>query len=213
MNELQVTLSGRMLRLEPLTRDHIEPLAAAAAAETPAQSDDLYTWTIVPRGMEEAAEYVNTALQWRDAGTAIPYAIVRQSDNAVIGSTRYFDAERWAWPAGHERHGSPYPDVAEIGYTWFARSAIRTGANTEAKFLMFQQAFEVWKALRISLKTDARNLRSQAAMARLGCKLEGTLRAQKLAPDFTVRDSVRFSIIAAEWPETKQHILSLVRPA
>jgi N-acetyltransferase len=209
----ELVLTGQHVRLEPLTLDHIEPLAAASAGGTPTQSDDLYNWTVVPQGIEEATTYVKTALQWRDEGTAVPFAIVRQNDNAVIGSTRFFEAEYWAWPAGHERYGNPYPDVAEIGYTWFARSAVRTGANSEAKFLMLQHAFEVWKSLRICLKTDLRNLRSQAAMERLGCRREGILRAQKLAPDFTVRDSVRYSIIAAEWPDTKQHILSLMRPA
>ena len=211
MNEFQYTLSGNIVRLEPLTFGHIEAMAAASAADTPVQADDLYSWTVVPHGVKEATEYVNTALLWHGQGTAIPFVIIRQNDNAVIGSTRYFECERWCWPAGHERYGNPYPDVAEIGYTWFARSAVRTGANTEAKFLMLQHAFETWKALRISLKTDLRNLRSQAAMERLGCWREGILRAQKLAPDFSVRDSVRYSIIAEEWPDTKRHILGLMR--
>lgn len=203
-------LTGRYVRLEPLSLGHV-PALAAASAEAAAADPALYLWTPVPQGIEETTAYVKTALEWRDAGTAVPFAIVRQSDNTVIGSTRFFETERWAWPIGHARHGNPYPDVAEIGYTWFAHSAIRTGANTESKFLMLRHAFETWKALRISLKTDARNLRSQAAIERLGCRLEGVLRAQKLAPDFSVRDSVRFSMIASEWPEAKERLLVRLR--
>ena len=70
---------------------------------------------------------------WRDAGTAVPFATIRIADGAVIGSTRFFDIERFAWPAGHPRHGRVLPDVCEIGYTWLAHAALRTAANTEAK--------------------------------------------------------------------------------
>ncbi|HUY82131.1 MAG TPA: GNAT family protein [Acidobacteriaceae bacterium] len=208
-----LTLSGSVIRLEPLTRDHIRPLAAASAADAPAQDDNLYRWTVVPESLEATTEYVNTALQWYEEGTAIPFIVVRQRDNAVIGSTRFWNIEHWPWPAGHARHGNPHPDACEIGYTWYTRSVIRTGANTEAKFLMFTHAFEVWAALRVSLHTDSRNLRSQAAMERLGCKREGVMRAHKMAADYTSRDSIRFSIVAAEWPDTKEHILSLMRKA
>jgi N-acetyltransferase len=76
---------------------------------------------------------------------------------------------------------------------------------------MLQHAFEVWTALRISLQTDTRNLRSQAAIERLGCRREGVLRVQKLAPDFTPRDSVRFSMVASEWPEAKKHLLERLK--
>jgi RimJ/RimL family protein N-acetyltransferase len=206
-----LTLSGSIVRLEPLTRNHIRPLAEAASANAPAQDDNLYRWTIVPRGIEEATEYVTTALKWQSDGTAVPFVVIRQSDNAVIGTTRFWNIEHWAWPAGHARYGNPHPDACEIGYTWYARTAIRSGANTEAKLLMFTHAFEAWNALRICLHTDSRNLRSQAAMERLGCKREGVLRAHKMASDFTSRDSIRFSIVAAEWPDTKQHIQSLMR--
>jgi len=197
----ELSLSGKHIRLEPLSLSHIEPLFAATAGDP-----SLYRWTFVPTSLEETARYIETALEWRDIGTSIPYAVVRQSDNTVIGSTRFFNSERWDWPVGHERCGNPYPDISEIGYTWFAHSAIRTAANTESKFLMLQHAFEVWKTFRISLQTDARNLRSQAAIERLGCRREGVLRAQRLAPDVTVRDSVRFSMLAAEWPEAKQRL-------
>lgn len=207
------TLSGSIVRLEPLHRDHIRPLAAAAAADAPAQDDNLYRWTIVPQGMEATTEYVNTALKWQSEGTAVPFVVIRQSNNAIIGTTRFWNIEYWQWPAGHARHENPNPDVCEIGYTWYTRAAIRSGANTEAKFLMFAHAFEVWNALRVCLHTDSRNLRSQAAMERLGCKREGVLRAHKMAADYTSRDSIRYSIVAPEWHDTKEHILGLLRSA
>jgi RimJ/RimL family protein N-acetyltransferase len=194
-------LSGSHVRLEPLERRHVDALMDVTAGDA-----SLYRWTIVPRGRAETECYVEAALATRDAGTAVPYATVRQSDGAVIGCTRFFDLLRWDWPSGHERHGRPAPDVGEIGYTWLKADAIRTAANTEAKFLMLAQAFERWKMLRICLMTHASNKRSQAAIERIGGKFEGMIRANKLAPDNTPRDSARYSIVAPEWPEVKQRL-------
>jgi N-acetyltransferase len=164
----------------------------------------------VPQDREQAATYVGTALAWRDAGTAVPFAVIRLTDNAVIGSTRFWNLERWAWPATHSSYGRQLPDACEIGYTWFTRSAIRTAANTEAKFLMLGHAFETWQVLRVCLHTDARNQRSRAAIERIGGKFEGILRAHRMAADFIPRDSARYSIIAAEWPEVKLHLTQLL---
>ncbi len=86
----------------------------------------------------------------------------------VVGSTRFFDLDQWAWPQGHPRHGRREPDVCEIGYTWLTSSAIRTPVNTEAKLLMLTHAFESWQVLRVCLHTDMRNLRSRAAIERIG---------------------------------------------
>ena len=158
----------------------------------------------------EAARYIEAALAWREAGTALPFATIRLADGAVIGSTRFFDMERWAWPQGHPRHGRAEPDVCEIGYTWLTRSAIRTAANTEAKLLMLAHAFETWQVLRVCLHTDARNQRSRAAMERIGAKFEGILRAHRMAADFTPRDSARYSIVAAEWPDVKKRLAELL---
>jgi N-acetyltransferase len=205
-----LVLTGARIRLEPLGLHHAEALSAASAPDPSNHDASLYQWTVVPQGLDETISYIQTALDWRDAGTALPFAVVRLGDNAVIGTTRFWNIERWDWPSGHERHGNPYPDVCEIGYTWYAHSAIRTGANSEAKYLMLAHAFEVWKSFRVSLQTDSRNLRSQAAIERLGCKREGVLRAQKLAPDFTPRDSVRYSMIAAEWPQAKQRLIERI---
>ena len=194
-------LTGNHVRLEPLTPLHLDSLLAAAAADP-----SLYQLTPVPQARDAMARYIATALEWRDAGTAVPYATVRLSDNAVIGSTRFYNLEHWSWPEGHPHHGRLHPDVCEIGYTWLTQSAIRTAANTEAKLLMLTHAFETWNVFRVCLHTDARNQRSRDAMLRIGAKFEGILRAHKIANDLTVRDSARYSITAAEWPLTKQQL-------
>jgi RimJ/RimL family protein N-acetyltransferase len=194
-------LSGKQIRLEPLQLSHAEGLAVAAAADP-----SLYQWSPVPQGIVQANAYIETALAWRDAGKAVPFAIVRVGEGVVVGSTRFFDLERWAWPQGHIRHGRSEPDVCEIGYTWLSRTAIRTAANTEAKLLMLTYAFETWQVLRVCLHTDVRNLRSRAAIERIGGKFEGILRAHRMAADFTARDSARFSIIQQEWPEVKRRL-------
>jgi RimJ/RimL family protein N-acetyltransferase len=201
-------LSGKHVRLEPLGQHHTDGLAAASAADS-----SIYRWSPVPQGKREAAAYIKTASAWRDAGTAVPFAIVGLNDATVIGSTRFWNIERWGWPQGHLRHARQHPDACEIGYTWFARSAIRTGANTEAKLLMLTHAFESWRVLRVCFHTDARNDRSRAALERIGAKFEGILRSHRMAADFIPRDSVRYSIVAAEWPEVKQQLMSRLRIA
>lgn len=194
-------LEGAHVRLEPLELGHAPSLAAASAADP-----SLYQWSPVPQGEAEARRYTDTALAWRDAGTALPFAIVRKQDGVIIGSTRFWNIEYWAWPAGHQRHGRSAPDACEIGYTWFTRDAIRTAANTESKLLMLTHAFETWEVLRVCFHTDARNLRSRAALERIGAKFEGMLRSHRMAADCTPRDSYRFSIIASEWPEAKRKL-------
>jgi RimJ/RimL family protein N-acetyltransferase len=196
-----IVLQGRYIRLEPLQLCHAEWLVAAASGEP-----TLYQWTSVPHSASAAAAYIKTALSWRDAGTAVPFATIRLEDGAVIGSTRFFNLKYWSWPSDHDRHGKSFPDVGEIGYTWLTRSAIRTAANTEAKLLMLTHAFEKWSLLRVSLHTDLRNVRSQAAIARIGGIREGVLRAHRLASDAIPRDSARYSIIAKEWPGVKQRL-------
>jgi len=135
---------------------------------------------------------------------------VRLQDGVVIGSTRFWNIERWAWPEGHPSHGRGLPDACEIGYTWLARSAVGTAANTEAKLLMLRHAFEVWRVLRVCFHTDVRNQRSRAALERIGAQFEGILRAHRMAADFIPRDSVRYSIVAPAWPAVKQRLLAFV---
>lgn len=197
-------LTGSFARLEPLEQRHAEALLAASSSSDPA----LYVWSPVPRSAETVRAYIETARAWREAGTALAFATVRLSDGRVVGSTRFFDMERWKWPAGHARHGRIAPDVCEIGYTWLAADAIRTAINTEAKLLMLTHAFEEWGALRVCLHTDARNKRSQTAIERIGGKFEGVLRGHRMAADFIARDSYRYSIVATEWPETKERLVA-----
>ena len=197
-------LTGQHVRLEPLNPSHAEGLAAASAADP-----SLYQWSYVPQGIDQAAAYIDSALAMRDAGSAVPYAIIRLADGVVIGSTRFCYIEHWSWSQGHARHGRSHPDACEIGYTWLARSAIRTAANTEAKLLMLAHAFETWQVLRVCLHTDARNLRSRAAIERIGGRFEAILRSHRMAADYIARDSARFSIVAAEWPEVKRRLTLL----
>jgi RimJ/RimL family protein N-acetyltransferase len=205
MSTESFTLQGKHIRLEPLESNHADGLARASATDP-----SLYRWSPVPQGVSEAKKYIDTALAWQQAGTAVPFAIVRAQDGAVIGSTRFWNIERWAWPQGLPAHGRGFLDACEIGYTWFAKSAIRTGANTEAKLLMLRHAFEVWQVLRVCFHTDARNQRSRAALERIGGQFEGILRAHRMAADFIPRDSVRYSIVASEWPTVKQRLIQFV---
>ncbi len=201
MSSDPLVLAGTHVRLEPLTRAHV-PGLVAAAAEDPA----LYAWTVLPLDADGMTRYVDTAVRWREAGTALPFATVRRADGRILGSTRFFLIERWEWPAGHPHASRFGPDGCEIGYTWLAASAIRTAANTEAKLLMLAYAFEQWRVQRVCFHTDMRNERSRNALARLGALFEGTLRAHRLASDLTPRDSARFSITAAEWPAVRQRL-------
>lgn len=194
-----VTLEGKHVRLEPLERHHAAALVEASAADT-----SLYTWSLVPVGREAVERYIDTALGWRDAGTALPFVTVRKADGMILGSTRFFEMERWPWPEGSAHHGKRVYDTGEIGYTWLTASAIRTAANSEAKLLMLTHAFEAWKMCSVHLCTDQRNERSAAAIQRIGAKFEGVLRAHRMAADFTPRNTLRFSIVASEWPEVKK---------
>jgi N-acetyltransferase len=205
MSQDVFTFQGQRILLEPLELRHVDGLAQASATNR-----ELYRWSPVPCGKAETAQYVETALAWQKAETAVPFAIVSVDDNAIIGSTRFWNIERWAWPPGHPLHGRNVPDACEIGYTWLASSAIRTGANTEAKLLMLRHAFEVWRALRVCFHTDSRNQRSRTALERIGAKFEGVLRAHRMAADFIPRDSVRYSIIASEWPGVRHRLIGLL---
>ena len=198
------SLQGERVTLVPLGPQHAAGLLAAARLDP-----SLYRWTFAPQTEREMAEYVETALAAQRAGTAVPFAILRAADGLVIGSTRFFNLEFWAWPKDHPRFGRVAPDACEIGYTWLGATAIRTGANTEAKSLMLAHAFEQWKVVRVCLHTDARNERSRAAMERIGCRFEGILYSHRLASDFTARDSARYSIVAADWPAVKDHLQRL----
>jgi len=198
-------LSGRLVRLEPLGPEHVDGLVRASSGDP-----ELYRWSFVPRGIDAVTAYVEAAVAAREAGTTVPFVTLRADDGEILGSTRFFDVERWQWPAGHERLRYAL-DACEIGYTWLTHSAIRSGANTEAKLLMLTHAFEQWGALRVCLHTDVRNERSRAAMERIGARFEGILRSHRMAVDHTARDSARYCIVAEEWPAVKQRIQRSLR--
>ena len=206
MKTEDTVLQGRHVRLEPLEISHAEGLASAAAVDP-----SLYRWSPVPQGQAEAMQYIKTALAWKAAETAVPFAIIRMEDGTVIGSTLFFNIEHWSWPPGHPLYGRSTPDVCEIGYTWLTHSAIHTAANTESKLLMLTHAFEVWQVLRVCFHTDVRNERSRAALERIGAQREGILRAHRMAADYIARDSVRYSIVAAEWPTVKQKLQFMIK--
>lgn len=190
----QPTLSGRLITLEPLCASHRDDLVAAAA------DGQLWnmTLTIVP-GEQSIDAYLATALRGREAGSMMPFVIVaRPAQGArgrVLGTTRY-----WKMDAANRK--------LEIGHTWLAQSAQRTGVNTEAKFLLLQHAFEVLQCLRVQFTTDVLNERSRAAILRLGATQEGIVRRERIMPDGRLRDSVRFSIIDEEWPAVRAGLLA-----
>jgi RimJ/RimL family protein N-acetyltransferase len=120
----------------------------------------------------------------------MPFAIVRRADNRVVGSTRFWKIDR-------------SNRKLEIGHTWLSASVQRTGVNTEAKFLLLCHAFDVMDCVRVQFTTDELNDKSRAAILRIGAKLEGVVRHERIMPDGRKRNSVRFSIIDAEWPEVR----------
>lgn len=185
-------LLGRHVRLEPLGHHHREGLLAAAGE--PATAAPL-TW--IPTDAAQVAAYVDQALAEQEAGTSVPFATVALPAGRVVGSTRFLNLRRWDWPGTTDG-----PDVAEIGATWLAASTRRTAVNSEAKLLQLIQAFDVWGAQRVELKTDARNLVSRQAIERLGARFEGVLRSYQPAADGPwPRDTAMYSILAGEWPE------------
>ena len=188
------TLTGRHVRLAPLEVAHAEALRAAAA--------DGALWTIpytsVPgpeAGTMEA--YVAAALSQRDAGTAVPF-VVHDARGRVVGTTRYYDLD------------AAVPRL-KIGYTWYAASAQRTGLNTEAKRLLLGHAFDALGCACVALETSHLNLRSQAAIARLGAKRDGVLRAHQRHKDGSLRDTVVFSILADEWHAVRARLDGLLQ--
>ncbi len=188
------------MRLEPLAKAHVPALVAAATSG----SRDTYAFTTVPLSDADAERYVDEALQLHAQGRALPFATLDAKSGRVVGSTRYLNVEFWAWPAGNPlQRGEDLPDVVEIGATWLAPDAQRTSLNTEAKLLMLTHAFEVWRVHRVSLMTDARNMRSRNAILRLGARFDGVIRAARVAVDGVIRDTAAFSLVDAEWPAVK----------
>jgi RimJ/RimL family protein N-acetyltransferase len=194
------SLKGRFVRLEPLGMGHIEGLLEAANEDR-----STFTYTPIPWDRGGMTGYVEKALAKRERGEQFPLATFSVDAQRIVGATRFYDLTPWDWSSlypGSERiQRYDRPDVASIGYTWLTPSAQRTPLNTEAKLLMMTHAFEQWEVRAVRIQTDARNLRSRAAIERLGCRLDGIIRAERPAADGTVRDTAVYSMLADEWPE------------
>lgn len=200
-----LTLEGRYVRLEPLRPTHVDGLLAAAF-----ESLDTFTLTPVPRSADTMRRYVEQACDDASNGVAFPFATVDRATGRVVGSTRFYRPERWDWPGAIPGPVPDGPDGVELGWTWLAASAQRTPINSEAKLLMFKHAFELARVRRVHLKTDVRNVRSRAAMERLGAQFDGVLRAQMPATDGGVRDSAYYSVLREDWPVVKARLEVLV---
>jgi RimJ/RimL family protein N-acetyltransferase len=192
------TLTGKLVCLEPLELSHAPALAAAAQ-----RGLDRYILTDVPADEADARRYVQTALNGRADNSCIAFAVVDRRTQRVVGSTRFCYFEHWHWKPMYRTRPAGMPDAVQIGGSWLALDAQRTGINREAKLLMLGVAFESWQVLRVRLRTDARNERSRAAITGIGAHFDGVLRADSAGYDGTVRDSAAFSILASEWPDVR----------
>lgn len=191
-----VTLEGYGVRLEPLGHEHQPGLASAAA------DGELWRlwFTSVPEPANTRA-YVDAALEGQRAGHMLPWAVRELATDTVAGSTRYHDIV-------------PTADRVEIGYTWYAQRWQKTNVNTACKLLLLAHAFVSVGCQVVGLRTDNFNFRSQRAIEALGAKKDGVIRHHHPRRDGTVRDTVIYSILAAEWPDVKRHLeLRLARHA
>jgi RimJ/RimL family protein N-acetyltransferase len=183
-----ITLEGRGLCLEPLSPEHHDDLVAAAS--------DGKLWELWFTSVPEPArtrEYIEDAQKGQRAGQMLPWAVREQRSGKIVGSTRYHDIVASI-------------DRVEIGYTWYAKSAQRTHVNTSCKLLLLEYAFETIGCKVVGWRTDNFNFRSQRAIEGLGAKKDGVLRHHNARRDGTVRDSVMYSLLAAEWPDAKRHL-------
>jgi len=183
-----VELALGPVRLVPLGLDHEAGLRAAAA------DGELWKLTItsVPEP-EDTRAYIERALQHQSDGHRLPFAVLEASTGRVLGSTSYHDIV-------------PAIDRLEIGWTWYARSHWRTGLNSCCKLLLMTHAFETLGAQLVGWRTDIQNLRSQAAIERLGAQKDGVLRHHAARRDGTVRDTVMYSMTAHEWPAARARL-------
>lgn len=190
------SLSGTLVRLEPLAMSHAADLATASEED---RSTYGYTW--VPR-RSEVEDYLHAQFQRAETGKLTPLAQVRLTDGRAVGCTAYWDPRPWP--------GRSDPCAVEVGFTWLAASAQGTGINLEAKLLLFGHAFEQVGVARVDLKTDARNQRSRRAIEGLGVSFEGVLRSwsPSWAPgeEGRLRDSAMYSVIVSEWEACERHL-------
>lgn len=196
-------LTGRAVTLRRLATDDVEALTLAAA-----ESRTHFGLSVVPSSLEEMQRYIEKHLLQQSQGRRVPFATIWHG--RIVGTTSFIDPQIWDWPSGAAHQRADRPDTVEIGSTWLASSAQRTGCNTEAKLLMLEHAFERWQTHSVSFKTDERNERSRRAIERLGARFDGIRRADMPAADGTVRNSAYYSIVATEWPTIKQRLQQLM---
>jgi len=184
-----VTLSGNHVRLEPLSEAHIPGLTAVGAGQ------DFWRFMLYGDIKTEAdmRNWVLDILSRAARGTDLPFAVIHLDSGRVAGATRYLNV-------------APHDRGLEIGGTWYGTVFQRTAVNTESKYLLLAHAFETLRAIRVQLKTDLINERSQMAIERLGAKKEGVLRNHMILPDGRIRDSVFYSILDSEWAGVKKNL-------
>ncbi len=184
-----LVLEGTVVRLEPLAEDHAADLFENSGGE------DVWRYMPcpAPRTVADTTEWVHAACRAGAEGRELPFAIVDRASGRAVGSTRYLDVR-------------PADRGLEIGWTWLAPVAQRTAINTECKLLLLGHAFEALGAVRVQLKTDGRNERSQRAIERLGAQREGVLRRSRLCWDGVHRDTVYYSILEDEWPAVRARL-------
>jgi len=190
-----ITLEGAAVRLEPLRLEHASLLWDIVKDDM----EETFRW--LPYSMAKPRDFqtvVEKALAELQRGESIPFATVERSSGRVIGSTRYMNID-----AANRK--------VEIGSTWIAPAWQRTAINSEAKYLMIRHAFEDWGCLRVELKTDSMNQKSRNAILRIGATEEGTLRQHLVTHTGRLRDTVYFSILDKEWPETKKRLQSKLK--
>lgn len=180
-----VVLDGKFVRLEPMEAGHVDALWEAGA------EPELWRWTVSNiASRDDMQRYVETALDEMRRGVSLPFVTVEREAGQIVGSTRFgnIDTEN---------------RKVEIGWTWIDTRWQRTHVNTEAKLLMLTHAFEVWKCIRVELKTDKLNEKSRNAIRRIGATEEGILRNHMITESGRLRDTVFFSIIESEWPQSR----------
>ncbi|HYK95127.1 MAG TPA: GNAT family N-acetyltransferase [Candidatus Dormibacteraeota bacterium] len=183
-----VTLDGRIVRLEPLSLDHLDDLARVAFR------GDLWRWTVVqPTDIAGLRSWIEAALAGAEAGTEQPFATVDRATGTAMGSTRFMSIV-----PEHRR--------LEIGWTWVALDRQRTGANREAKLLQMTHAFEVLGANRVEFKTDSLNSKANPGLLGIGATYEGTFRNHMVMPGGRLRHSTYYSVIREEWPDVKARL-------
>ena len=184
----QTTLTGKIVTLTPLKREHTDALLEASS------DGELWKlWYTSAPNSKTINAYLDKAFNDQDAGVALLFAVVDNATQKIIGTTRYCNADN----LNHR---------VEIGYTWYAKSYQRTGVNTECKYLLLTHAFETLNSIAVEFRTHWHNQASRTAIARLGAKQDGVLRNHQKNAEGVYRDTVVFSIIDQEWPTVKKNL-------